>query len=357
MPAIIDQRANASSTHRSKTARSLSRSRNRAVAGASERRGAERSPSLEREVLARRHPREQESIEEPLWGLLPLPTTCMRITFPLLPRARPLHRLPSARRWACPPASSLNPSMEPLWDHKTLRAVVTSTSTSPIEVLARTGATGNRLCLVVLPTPLNFHHSMAPLEPSDTSRFCCNAPAPHRQEEAFNRSCFRVHAVLEPAGLNAVSEVSDTQALQHGQDATGHASEASQAGEPKATSGIEAAKAQQGELAGLARQACQGYQGGSCKHDLKKTSSEEPQHAEEDDDEDDDEDEQPASATGGKSEAEAKKLAEKRRKRRESHNAVERRRRDNINEKITELATLLPEAMLLDAIATSDSGR
>ncbi|KZO92045.1 HLH-domain-containing protein, partial [Calocera viscosa TUFC12733] len=39
-------------------------------------------------------------------------------------------------------------------------------------------------------------------------------------------------------------------------------------------------------------------------------------------------------------------LSEKRRRRRESHNAVERRRRDNINEKITELATLLPEGML-----------
>ena len=34
---------------------------------------------------------------------------------------------------------------------------------------------------------------------------------------------------------------------------------------------------------------------------------------------------------------------EKRRRRRESHNAVERRRRDNINEKISELATLIPE--------------
>jgi len=38
--------------------------------------------------------------------------------------------------------------------------------------------------------------------------------------------------------------------------------------------------------------------------------------------------------------------SEKRRRRRESHNAVERRRRDNINEKITELATLIPECML-----------
>ncbi|EDR06958.1 uncharacterized protein LACBIDRAFT_328353 [Laccaria bicolor S238N-H82] len=36
----------------------------------------------------------------------------------------------------------------------------------------------------------------------------------------------------------------------------------------------------------------------------------------------------------------------RRRRRRESHNAVERRRRDNINEKISELATLIPECML-----------
>lgn len=38
--------------------------------------------------------------------------------------------------------------------------------------------------------------------------------------------------------------------------------------------------------------------------------------------------------------------SEKRRRRRESHNAVERRRRDNINERISELATLIPESML-----------
>lgn len=37
---------------------------------------------------------------------------------------------------------------------------------------------------------------------------------------------------------------------------------------------------------------------------------------------------------------------EKRRRRRESHNAVERRRRDNINERIAELSTLIPESML-----------
>ncbi|RUP46713.1 helix-loop-helix DNA-binding domain-containing protein [Jimgerdemannia flammicorona] len=39
-------------------------------------------------------------------------------------------------------------------------------------------------------------------------------------------------------------------------------------------------------------------------------------------------------------------MFEKRKRRRESHNAVERRRRDNINEKIQELSTLLPEAIV-----------
>ncbi|KAI5116787.1 hypothetical protein M0805_004885 [Coniferiporia weirii] len=47
---------------------------------------------------------------------------------------------------------------------------------------------------------------------------------------------------------------------------------------------------------------------------------------------------------------------EKRRRRRESHNAVERRRRDNINEKISELATLIPEVMLDPTAPASSSG-
>ncbi|ORX61998.1 hypothetical protein DM01DRAFT_1379865 [Hesseltinella vesiculosa] len=38
-------------------------------------------------------------------------------------------------------------------------------------------------------------------------------------------------------------------------------------------------------------------------------------------------------------------IMDKRRRRRESHNAVERRRRDNINERIQELGTLLPDAL------------
>ncbi|KIJ27915.1 hypothetical protein M422DRAFT_270851 [Sphaerobolus stellatus SS14] len=49
----------------------------------------------------------------------------------------------------------------------------------------------------------------------------------------------------------------------------------------------------------------------------------------------------------------AQLASEKRRRRRESHNAVERRRRDNINEKISELATLIPECMLDPNAATS----
>jgi hypothetical protein len=39
-------------------------------------------------------------------------------------------------------------------------------------------------------------------------------------------------------------------------------------------------------------------------------------------------------------------MMEKRRRRRESHNAVERRRRDNINDRIQELCSLLPETAL-----------
>ncbi|CAO3667546.1 unnamed protein product [Rhizopus stolonifer] len=45
---------------------------------------------------------------------------------------------------------------------------------------------------------------------------------------------------------------------------------------------------------------------------------------------------------------------EKRRRRRESHNAVERRRRDNINERIQELSTLLPDH-LLDSVPASSN--
>ncbi|CEG78327.1 Putative BHLH family transcription factor [Rhizopus microsporus] len=47
-------------------------------------------------------------------------------------------------------------------------------------------------------------------------------------------------------------------------------------------------------------------------------------------------------------------IFEKRRRRRESHNAVERRRRDNINERIQELCTLLPER-LIEAAPTSSN--
>ncbi|KAF9511258.1 hypothetical protein BS47DRAFT_1395261 [Hydnum rufescens UP504] len=56
-------------------------------------------------------------------------------------------------------------------------------------------------------------------------------------------------------------------------------------------------------------------------------------------------------AQNGKDDAASKQAAllnEKRRRRRESHNAVERRRRDNINEKITELSTLIPDCLLVD---------
>lgn len=57
-----------------------------------------------------------------------------------------------------------------------------------------------------------------------------------------------------------------------------------------------------------------------------------------------------------KQEREQRKLADRRRRRRESHNAVERRRRDLINDRIAELAVLLPEAVLIEAIAHSTTG-
>lgn len=46
-------------------------------------------------------------------------------------------------------------------------------------------------------------------------------------------------------------------------------------------------------------------------------------------------------------------LSEKKRRRRESHNLVERRRRDNINDRIAELSTLLPQMMLDPSLPAS----
>ncbi|KAI9475422.1 MAG: helix-loop-helix DNA-binding domain-containing protein [Benjaminiella poitrasii] len=48
-------------------------------------------------------------------------------------------------------------------------------------------------------------------------------------------------------------------------------------------------------------------------------------------------------------------MTEKKRRRRESHNAVERRRRENINERIQELGTMLPESMLDELISQNTS--
>lgn len=58
-------------------------------------------------------------------------------------------------------------------------------------------------------------------------------------------------------------------------------------------------------------------------------------------------------ATGG---PKKKTATERYKRRRESHNLVERRRRDVINERIAELAKLLPDGMLLDAIRGSTGG-
>ncbi|KAG0760476.1 hypothetical protein G6F24_008286 [Rhizopus arrhizus] len=47
-------------------------------------------------------------------------------------------------------------------------------------------------------------------------------------------------------------------------------------------------------------------------------------------------------------------ISERRRRRRESHNAVERRRRDNINDRIQELSTLLPDHLLKSVPASAN---
>ncbi|KAL7329633.1 hypothetical protein PS15p_204697 [Mucor circinelloides] len=49
-------------------------------------------------------------------------------------------------------------------------------------------------------------------------------------------------------------------------------------------------------------------------------------------------------------------ISEKKRRRRESHNAVERRRRENINERIQELGTMLPETMLEELASVNMNG-
>lgn len=88
---------------------------------------------------------------------------------------------------------------------------------------------------------------------------------------------------------------------------------------------------------------------------------------EDDDDDDLDEDDdahednavpsrKPTRGRGSGSSRPVRSEQERRKRRRESHNLVERRRRDTINERIAELASLLPEAMLLDAIAHSQGG-
>ncbi|WFD33442.1 hypothetical protein MCUN1_000255 [Malassezia cuniculi] len=55
-------------------------------------------------------------------------------------------------------------------------------------------------------------------------------------------------------------------------------------------------------------------------------------------------------------EAPVGRITDKRQRRRASHNAVERRRRDNINNQIMELAVLLPEHVLSEALSQSMQG-
>ncbi|KAK9454554.1 helix-loop-helix DNA-binding domain-containing protein [Dipodascopsis uninucleata] len=62
-----------------------------------------------------------------------------------------------------------------------------------------------------------------------------------------------------------------------------------------------------------------------------------------------------SSLPGGDTDKQQLLMMEKRRRRRESHNAVERRRRDIINEKIQELASLIPEHLLLGAATSTNT--
>ena len=110
----------------------------------------------------------------------------------------------------------------------------------------------------------------------------------------------------------------------------------------------------EGEMTAHRRQSGSGSQG--------EAERQEREHEESDEESEEERDckvplTQSSRSKGGRVvEKEASKLAERRRRRRESHNAVERRRRDHINERIAELASLLPESMLLDAIASSTAG-
>ncbi|EST05237.2 Myc-type, basic helix-loop-helix (bHLH) domain protein [Kalmanozyma brasiliensis GHG001] len=346
--------SNASSTHRSKTARSLSRSRNRAAAGASE-----RSPSLDRGGVGKAPSSRARVNRRATVGPAALAGNMQTNQNPPAPT-----RSTSSSAAATGSSMGLSSSFQAQSHRWSLFGTPDTSNAGNLHLnfndrgsYGAHGQPGTTSASSSLPTPLSFHASMAHLNLQTPPVSAAMHQMPSRQEETFNPFLFPPYSqATHRPGLDSVSEQPNQPSFPSApQSAEVQAGEASQAGETKAAPITKPRRLSKSTSQASRDKLVKDIKAEAAKHDLKKTSSEEPPQ-EEDDDEDDDDDDPPTTSTGGKSEAEAKKLAEKRRKRRESHNAVERRRRDNINEKITELATLLPEAMLLDAIATSTQG-
>ncbi|CDS00462.1 hypothetical protein [Sporisorium scitamineum] len=318
--------SNASSTNRSKTARSLSRSRTRAAA--SERRAAERSPSVERGGVGKAPSSRARVSRRATVGPAALANNLQSNANP------PAPTWSSSSTAASNASMGLSSSFQAQIHRWSLFGTPDASNGSNLQLnfnrpsWSAQGQPGTTSASSSLSTPLNFHTSMAHLNLQ-------TLPVHHlpnrlhedaNSSQSFNPFLFPPYtqATIQSGSTamdNLSHQPSDLQA-----QATFRSSETPESGEVRPTTATKARRpsktASQASRDNLAKEVKQE----AAKLDLKK------------------------------SEAEAKRLAEKRRKRRESHNAVERRRRDNINEKITELATLLPEAMLLDAIATSTQG-
>ncbi|GAC97532.1 hypothetical protein PHSY_005118 [Pseudozyma hubeiensis SY62] len=360
--------SNASSTHRSKTARSLSRSRTRAAPVASDRRTADRSPSLERSGVGKAPSSRARVNRRATVGPAALANGLQNSSTP----HPPAPTRSASTMAAVGSGMGLSSSFQPQTQRWSLFGTPDANNGGNLHFNFNNPSSwsthehpGTASASSSLPTPLNFHTSMAHLNLQTPPISAGMHNHTNRLEEdssskqPFNPFLFppytqpRSHSTLTSADDSAHQPFAPQAHVSA--EASGRSSETSEVSEAKpATKPRRSSKvASQASREKLAKE----IKTEAARTELKNVSSEEPQQGDEDEDDDgDDDDEQLGGAAGGKSEAEAKRLAEKRRKRRESHNAVERRRRDNINEKITELATLLPEAMLLDAIATSTQG-
>ncbi|KAJ1026847.1 hypothetical protein NDA16_002144 [Ustilago loliicola] len=362
--------SNASSSNRSKTARSLSRSRTRVAAGASERRGAERSPSLDRGGVGKAPSSRARVSRRTTVGPAALAGNLQPAPGPSIPARSSV----SANSGA--PASSSSMGLSSSFQAQTHRWSLFGTDGSSMQLNLTDqpswhqqshdgyGRPGTTSASSSLPTAHNFHTSMAHLnlQTPPVSSAMNNMSGKIKDDvnasQTFNPFLFPPYTQMR--SYSGLSTVDDLSGQQHNmsEETNARSSEASEFSEAKSATTIKARRPSKVASRPSRKRLTKDIKSENAKTDLKTVSPEGPQQGDEDEDDDggDDDDDQPSTVTGGKGEVEAKKLAEKRRKRRESHNAVERRRRDNINEKITELATLLPEAMLLDAIATSTQG-